>query len=252
VTADCGTSSATEIDLAAERGIDVVVTDHHHAATWPTRAVGVVNPQRADSDYPDHELTGAGVAWKVAHLLSTLETVDTGVAPGTSEPERTRRPARGGSRPGGPGADRDRGRRCAGPWRESLHRSDRPRTVARCRPTRAGGTHRPFRPDPRTARFGRHRIRNRAPPQCGRQGGGGGRGPRRSSSQRIAKKRTLWRPRSIPRIASGAKLQRRLWRKHGLCWASRPARRPPHRLRPRHWPSRLPNLWLSLRSPLHC
>jgi single-stranded-DNA-specific exonuclease len=87
VTADCGTSSATEIDLAAERGIDVVVTDHHHAATWPTRAVGVVNPQRADSDYPDHELTGAGVAWKVAHLLSTLETVDTGVAPGTSEPD---------------------------------------------------------------------------------------------------------------------------------------------------------------------
>jgi single-stranded-DNA-specific exonuclease len=62
VTADCGTSSATEIDLAAEQGIDVVVTDHHHAATWPTRAVGVVNPQRADSDYPDHELTGAGVA----------------------------------------------------------------------------------------------------------------------------------------------------------------------------------------------
>ena len=72
VTADCGTSSAAEIDLAAERGIDVVVTDHHHAATWPTRAVAVVNPQRADSEYPDHELTGAGVAWKVAHLLTFL------------------------------------------------------------------------------------------------------------------------------------------------------------------------------------
>jgi single-stranded-DNA-specific exonuclease len=73
VTADCGTSSEAEIDLAAERGIDVLVTDHHHAATWPARAVGVVNPQRADSAYPDHELTGAGVAWKVAHLLSSLE-----------------------------------------------------------------------------------------------------------------------------------------------------------------------------------
>jgi single-stranded-DNA-specific exonuclease len=73
VTADCGTSSAAEIDLAADRGIDVLVTDHHHAATWPAKAVGVVNPQRADSVYPDHELTGAGVAWKVAHLLSSLE-----------------------------------------------------------------------------------------------------------------------------------------------------------------------------------
>src|SRR5450759_469892 len=81
VTADCGTSSAAEIDLAAERGIDVLVTDHHHAATWPARAVGVVNPQRADSDYPDHELTGAGVAWKVAHLLSSLEeTAEAGAA----------------------------------------------------------------------------------------------------------------------------------------------------------------------------
>ncbi|HEY5488066.1 MAG TPA: single-stranded-DNA-specific exonuclease RecJ [Candidatus Limnocylindrales bacterium] len=78
VTADCGTSSAAEIDLAADRGIDVLVTDHHHAATWPARAVGVVNPQRADSDYPDHELTGAGVAWKVAHLLSSLEDWPTG------------------------------------------------------------------------------------------------------------------------------------------------------------------------------
>ena len=73
LTADCGTSSAVEIDLAGERGIDVLVTDHHHAATWPSGAVGVVNPQRADSQYPDHELTGAGVAWKVAHLLSSLE-----------------------------------------------------------------------------------------------------------------------------------------------------------------------------------
>jgi single-stranded-DNA-specific exonuclease len=84
VTADCGTSSAAEIDLAAERGIDVVVTDHHHAATWPTRAVAVVNPQRADSAYPDHELTGAGVAWKVAHLLTFLDAPDeAGLRPGS-------------------------------------------------------------------------------------------------------------------------------------------------------------------------
>jgi len=69
VTADCGTSSGTEIDLAWARGIDVLVTDHHHAATWPEAAVAVVNPHRTDSRYPERELTGAGVAWKVAHLL---------------------------------------------------------------------------------------------------------------------------------------------------------------------------------------
>ena len=69
VTADCGTSSAAEIELARDRGIDVLVTDHHHAATWPAAAVAVVNPVRDDSTYPERGLTGAGVAWKVAHLL---------------------------------------------------------------------------------------------------------------------------------------------------------------------------------------
>lgn len=69
VTADCGTSSGSEIEVARGRGIDVLVTDHHHAATWPEAAVAVVNPQRADSEYPERHLTGAGVAWKVAHLL---------------------------------------------------------------------------------------------------------------------------------------------------------------------------------------
>jgi single-stranded-DNA-specific exonuclease len=69
VTADCGTSSGPEIELAASRGVDVLVTDHHHAATWPAAAVAVVNPQRADSNYPERQLTGAGVAWKVAALL---------------------------------------------------------------------------------------------------------------------------------------------------------------------------------------
>ena len=69
VTADCGTSSGAEIDLALGRGIDVLVTDHHHAATLPAAAVAVVNPAREDSLYPERQLTGAGVAWKVAHLL---------------------------------------------------------------------------------------------------------------------------------------------------------------------------------------
>jgi single-stranded-DNA-specific exonuclease len=69
LTADCGTSSEPEIAAARERGLDVVITDHHHAPQWPESAVAVVNPQRADSEYPDRDLTGAGVAWKVAQLL---------------------------------------------------------------------------------------------------------------------------------------------------------------------------------------
>ena len=74
VTADCGTSSEPEIAVAREHGIDVVVTDHHHAPEPPPSAVAVVNPMRTDSAYPERRLTGAGVAWKVAHLLLRGDT----------------------------------------------------------------------------------------------------------------------------------------------------------------------------------
>jgi single-stranded-DNA-specific exonuclease len=81
VTADCGTSSAAEIEEAAGRGIEVLVTDHHHASPWPSAAVAVVNPQRSDSRYPERRLTGAGVAWKVAQALLSGEAEATaGVA----------------------------------------------------------------------------------------------------------------------------------------------------------------------------
>ena len=73
VTADCGTSSAAEIEEAAGRRIEVLVTDHHHASAWPSAAVAVVNPQRSDSRYPERRLTGAGVAWKVAQALLSGE-----------------------------------------------------------------------------------------------------------------------------------------------------------------------------------
>ncbi len=69
VTVDCGTSSADEIAAAAERGIDVLVTDHHHVPDRAPGAAALVNAHRADASYPDARLTGAGVAFKLAQLL---------------------------------------------------------------------------------------------------------------------------------------------------------------------------------------
>ncbi|MGZ9276973.1 MAG: single-stranded-DNA-specific exonuclease RecJ [Candidatus Limnocylindrales bacterium] len=69
VTVDTGTSSAAEIATAAERGIDVIVTDHHHVPPELPPAIAVVNPHRADSRYPDARLAGSGVAFKVAQLV---------------------------------------------------------------------------------------------------------------------------------------------------------------------------------------
>jgi single-stranded-DNA-specific exonuclease len=69
VTVDTGSTSVAEIATAGERGIDVIVTDHHHLPPVLPAAVAVVNPRRADSVYPDAELSGSGVAFTVARLL---------------------------------------------------------------------------------------------------------------------------------------------------------------------------------------
>ena len=69
VTVDTGSSSAVEIAIAAARGIDVIVTDHHRLPRELPPAVAVVNPHRADSRYPDSRLAGSGVAFKVAQLV---------------------------------------------------------------------------------------------------------------------------------------------------------------------------------------
>jgi single-stranded-DNA-specific exonuclease len=69
VTVDCGTSSREEVALAASRGIDVAVTDHHHVPPEVPSALALVNPRREDAAYPERHLTGAGVAFKVAGLL---------------------------------------------------------------------------------------------------------------------------------------------------------------------------------------
>ncbi len=69
VTVDCGTTSHAEIAAAAARGIDVLVTDHHHVPVILPPALALVNPHRQDSRYPDPRLAGSGVAFKVSQLL---------------------------------------------------------------------------------------------------------------------------------------------------------------------------------------
>jgi single-stranded-DNA-specific exonuclease len=69
VTVDNGVTRAAEIAAAQERGLAVVVTDHHEPGpTMPP--CPVINPKRADTTYPYAGLAGCGVAFKVALALA--------------------------------------------------------------------------------------------------------------------------------------------------------------------------------------
>jgi single-stranded-DNA-specific exonuclease len=69
ITVDTGVTAIEQVRLATERGIDVVVTDHHLAGEFLPDAVALVNPNRPDGNYPHAPLCGVGVAFKFAHAL---------------------------------------------------------------------------------------------------------------------------------------------------------------------------------------
>ena len=69
VTCDCGVGNAVEVAAAAELGLDVVVTDHHVPLGPLPAAVAVVDPHRPDCTYPNPDLTGAGLAFRMATAL---------------------------------------------------------------------------------------------------------------------------------------------------------------------------------------
>ena len=69
ITVDCGTNSTAEADFCAERGIDLIITDHHEVTGDLPCAFALINPKNRDDAYPYHELVGVGVAFKLACAL---------------------------------------------------------------------------------------------------------------------------------------------------------------------------------------
>lgn len=66
ITVDCGISNKKEITLAAKKGIDAIVTDHHQEPPELPEAYAIINPKVKKCNYPYYELAGVGVAFKLA------------------------------------------------------------------------------------------------------------------------------------------------------------------------------------------
>ena len=69
VTVDCGITAVEEAQLCKQLGIDLVITDHHECKEELPQAVAVVDAHRPDCTYPHKDLSGVGVAFKLAAAL---------------------------------------------------------------------------------------------------------------------------------------------------------------------------------------
>ena len=70
ITVDNGVSGKNVIDKVMAAGVDVVITDHHELPADLPNAVAIVHPRYPGSNYPFPDLSGVGVAFKVAWALT--------------------------------------------------------------------------------------------------------------------------------------------------------------------------------------
>jgi single-stranded-DNA-specific exonuclease len=70
ITVDCGIRSPDEALHARTIGLDLIISDHHHpdGPNLPP-ALAVINPKQHGDPYPDKELAGVGIAYKIAEAL---------------------------------------------------------------------------------------------------------------------------------------------------------------------------------------
>ncbi len=71
VTVDCGSVSLEEVEYAKSLGLKIIVTDHHNITDKMSDCL-LINPKRPDSQYPFKELSGCGVAFKLAQMIQKL------------------------------------------------------------------------------------------------------------------------------------------------------------------------------------
>lgn len=72
ITCDCGINDQKETTHAASKGIDLIISDHHSPdiERFPHDALAVINPKCPPCTYPEKNLAGAGIAFKIVTALA--------------------------------------------------------------------------------------------------------------------------------------------------------------------------------------
>lgn len=75
IALDCGIKSVDKIDYAREKGIDFIICDHHLPGEELPKAVAVLDPKRADCNYPFKELAGCGIGFKLVQAFAEKNNI---------------------------------------------------------------------------------------------------------------------------------------------------------------------------------
>lgn len=71
ISVDCGIRSLEEADHARGLGVDLIICDHHTPGEILPNAVAVIDPRCPGDSYPEKNLAGVGVAYKLASALES-------------------------------------------------------------------------------------------------------------------------------------------------------------------------------------
>ncbi len=70
ITLDCGIKAIDKVAYAADKGIDMIICDHHLPEDNLPMASAVLDPKREDCHYPFDDLSGCGVGFKLVQAYS--------------------------------------------------------------------------------------------------------------------------------------------------------------------------------------
>ena len=80
VALDCGITAHEEAAYAREKGLDLIICDHHTPKDTLPDALAVIDPKRDDDDYPFTELTGCGLGFKLVQATLAQRDEDPAAA----------------------------------------------------------------------------------------------------------------------------------------------------------------------------
>jgi single-stranded-DNA-specific exonuclease len=75
IALDCGIKSVDKIAYANSKGVDFIICDHHLPGETLPEAIAVLDPKRADCEYPFKELSGCGIGFKLVQAFTEKNNI---------------------------------------------------------------------------------------------------------------------------------------------------------------------------------